>query len=89
MKHVWKSPSFKLLQGIWLLSCLVLTYIYQGTIISTYAADKMKAKYENFEDVMADPRVAIGTFENSYELLCLSVSLRNYSYPQNIFFMLK
>ncbi|KAG8182025.1 hypothetical protein JTE90_013956 [Oedothorax gibbosus] len=71
-KHILKTPSFKLLQGIWILSCLVLTYTYQGTIISTYAADKMKAKYESFEDVLADPKAAIGTFENSYPLLCLS-----------------
>lgn len=56
------------------MSCLVLTYTYQGTIISTYAADKMKPKYETLDDLMADPKVIIGSHENSYPLLCLNVS---------------
>ncbi|KAG8182024.1 hypothetical protein JTE90_013955 [Oedothorax gibbosus] len=79
LRHIWNAPSFKLLQGMWIMSCLVLTYTYQGTIISTYAADKMKPKYENFDDLMADPQVIIGSHENSYPLLCLN-KLANTTY---------
>ncbi|GFV48385.1 lig_chan-Glu_bd domain-containing protein [Trichonephila clavipes] len=71
LRHIWTSSSFKLLQSLWFLTCLVFLYVYQGIIVSTYAADRLKPQIEKLEDFLENPDVIIGTYENSYPVLCL------------------
>ncbi|GFR07741.1 lig_chan-Glu_bd domain-containing protein, partial [Trichonephila clavata] len=72
LKHIWNTPSFRFVQGVWLVTCLVFINSYQGSIISTYAAFKMKPKYESLEDLMKDKTVEIGTYANSFPYLCMA-----------------
>ncbi|GFU13622.1 glutamate receptor [Nephila pilipes] len=69
LKHVWSSASFRFLQSMWFTGgCLVLMYTYQGAIISTFAADKLKPKISSIDELLADTKIQFSTFKNSYPM---------------------
>ncbi|GIY13530.1 uncharacterized protein CDAR_68411 [Caerostris darwini] len=72
LRHIRSTPSFRFIQSVWLMTCLVFLNTYQGSIISSYAASKMKPKYENLNDIMQDTRVEVATYANSFPYLCLA-----------------
>ncbi|KAF8797148.1 Glutamate receptor 1 like protein [Argiope bruennichi] len=72
LKYILNSRSFRFIQGVWLLSVLIFVNTYQGSIISSFAANKLKPKYETLEEVINDNNVAVGTYPNSFPYLCLS-----------------
>ncbi|XP_055947105.1 glutamate receptor ionotropic, kainate 5-like [Argiope bruennichi] len=71
MRDIWSNKSFRCLQSFWFLGCLVLMYVFQGTMVSTYAANRLKPQFESLEDFLNYPSVIVGTYENSYPVLCL------------------
>ncbi|GIY13532.1 hypothetical protein CDAR_36971 [Caerostris darwini] len=71
LRHIWFLPSFRLLQSIWFLGCLVLLNVYQGTMVSTYAADRLRPQIESLDDFLKYPDLIIGTYENAYPVMCL------------------
>ncbi|GBN30640.1 hypothetical protein AVEN_219576-1 [Araneus ventricosus] len=71
MRDIWADGSFRSLQSFWFLGCLVLMYVFQGTIMSTYAANRLKPQFEDLEDFLNHPSVIVGTYENSYPVMCL------------------
>ncbi|GBM49802.1 hypothetical protein AVEN_70987-1, partial [Araneus ventricosus] len=73
MRDIWADGSFRSLQSFWFLGCLVLMYVFQGTIVSTYAANRLKPQFEDLEDFLNYPSVIVGTYENSYPVMCLEV----------------
>ncbi|GBM89725.1 hypothetical protein AVEN_216836-1 [Araneus ventricosus] len=69
LKHVWSSPSFRLLQSLWFTAgCLVFMYTYQGAIISAFAVDKLKPRISTLEELLEDTKIGISTFKNSYPM---------------------
>ncbi|GBO10567.1 hypothetical protein AVEN_247435-1, partial [Araneus ventricosus] len=73
LRYIWSSRSFRFIQGVWLLSCFIFVNSYQGSIISSFASNRLKPKYETLEEVMEDREVDVGTYPNSFPYLCLSV----------------
>ncbi|GFU13633.1 lig_chan-Glu_bd domain-containing protein [Nephila pilipes] len=71
LQPIWNTPSLRFVLSVWLMTCLVFVNSYQGSIISTYAAFKLKPKYENLDDLMKDKSLVIGTYANSFPYLCL------------------
>ncbi|GFU13626.1 glutamate receptor U1 [Nephila pilipes] len=71
IRHVCKSPSLKILRCTWFLTCLVLMSAYSEIITSTFAADRLKPQFEKLEDFLDYPSIKIGTYKNSYPVLCL------------------
>ncbi|KAG8182847.1 hypothetical protein JTE90_000451 [Oedothorax gibbosus] len=52
IRHLINSPSFRLLQLLWFAGPgLVCLYSYQGGIISAFAANKIKTKFESLDDL--------------------------------------
>ncbi|GBN82173.1 hypothetical protein AVEN_112457-1, partial [Araneus ventricosus] len=72
LRYIWSSRSFRFIQGVWLLSCFIFVNSYQGSIISSFASNRLKPKYETLEEVMKDREVDVGTYPNSFPYLCLS-----------------
>ncbi|GBN30639.1 hypothetical protein AVEN_219575-1 [Araneus ventricosus] len=69
IRHVWSSPSFRLLQSMWFTAaCLVIMYTYQGAIISAFAADRLKPRVSNIEELLKESKLGISTFKNSYPM---------------------
>ncbi|GBO37360.1 hypothetical protein AVEN_229561-1 [Araneus ventricosus] len=69
LRHVWSSPSFRLLQSLWFTAgCLVFMYTYQGAIISAFAGDKLKPRISTLEELLEDTKMGISTFKNSYPM---------------------
>ncbi|GBO39201.1 hypothetical protein AVEN_254751-1, partial [Araneus ventricosus] len=69
LRHVWSSPSFRLLQSLWFTAgCLVFMYTYQGAIISAFAVDKLKPRISTLEELLEDTKMGISTFKNSYPM---------------------
>ncbi|GBM69303.1 hypothetical protein AVEN_86633-1 [Araneus ventricosus] len=72
LRHIWNSRSFRFIQSVWLMTCIIFVNTYQGNIISNFASNRLKPKYESLEDVMGDTQVKIATYANSFPLMCLS-----------------
>ncbi|GFU13635.1 uncharacterized protein NPIL_429151 [Nephila pilipes] len=72
LQPIWNTHSLRFVLSVWLMTCLVFVNSYQGSIISTYAAFKLKPKYESLNDLMKDTSLEIGTYANSFPYLCLS-----------------
>ncbi|GBL98982.1 hypothetical protein AVEN_70270-1 [Araneus ventricosus] len=77
IRHVWSSPSFRLLQSMWFTAaCLVIMYTYQGAIISAFAADRLKPRVSNIEELLKESKLGISTFKNSYPMAFFKVKRR-------------
>ncbi|XP_055947108.1 probable glutamate receptor [Argiope bruennichi] len=72
LRHIWNSRSFRFIQSVWLMTCIIFVNTYQGNITSNFASNKFKPRYETLEDVMSDSTVEIKTYANSFPLMCLS-----------------
>ncbi|KAG8182023.1 hypothetical protein JTE90_013954 [Oedothorax gibbosus] len=72
LRPVWSSTSFRTVETVWFITCLVFVYTFQGSIISTYTSGKMKPRHESLEDMLQDTRTEIGSFGNSHPAICLS-----------------
>ncbi|XP_035219681.1 glutamate receptor ionotropic, delta-2-like [Stegodyphus dumicola] len=71
LKHIWLSPGFKFFLFLWLTGpALVLRYTYEGSIVSAFAADKLKPRIQTIEELVKDTGVTIATFKNSYPQTC-------------------
>ncbi|GBM56423.1 hypothetical protein AVEN_56109-1 [Araneus ventricosus] len=69
LKHVWSSPSFRLLQSLWFVAaCVIFMYTYQGAIVSAFAADKLKPRISTIEELLEDTEIDVGTVANSYPM---------------------
>ncbi|CAL1299816.1 unnamed protein product [Larinioides sclopetarius] len=71
LRHIWNNRSFRFIQSVWLMTCIIFVNTYQGNIISNFTSNTLKPKYESLEDVMEDTQVKIATYANSFPFLCL------------------
>ncbi|XP_055947099.1 probable glutamate receptor [Argiope bruennichi] len=88
LKHVWSSPSFRLLQCLWFIAvCVIFMYTYQGAVISAFAADKLKPRISTIEELLEDKKMGISTVNNAYPM-ALFKRLANTSY-ESIWFRME